>query len=186
MTEFQHEWAAPDTLLPEPSRPCAHWIERVRKAEAEVKRLREVHFEDTRNLMGAGVRMTELEAEFERLREQIDWTVTRCNAAMGDDFQGTPNSSVAAVCDEVERLREDDQAKTSLFYEQMRRAEKAEAEVERLREENATLRELLAVRDVPDAAVEGALAADRLARRMASDITDLPSVRLNRSSSRPS
>ena len=49
-----------------------------------------------------------------------------------------------------------------------------EAEVERLREENATLRELLAVRDVPDAAVEGALAADRLARRLASDTPALP------------
>ncbi len=33
------------------------------------------------------------------LQEQIDWTVARCNEAMGDGFSGTPNSSVAAVCD---------------------------------------------------------------------------------------
>lgn len=49
--------------------------------------------------------ITALEAEVERLREQVGWTVSRCNSAMGDGFSGTPNSSVAAVCDEVKRLR---------------------------------------------------------------------------------
>jgi hypothetical protein len=45
-------------------------------------------------------------AEVDRLREQAAWTVERCNAAMGDSFDGTPNSAVAAVCDEVALLRE--------------------------------------------------------------------------------
>jgi len=31
-------WAAPDDLLPEPTRPCEHWIARTRDAEAEVER----------------------------------------------------------------------------------------------------------------------------------------------------
>lgn len=47
-----------------------------------------------------------MKGEVERLREQIAWMVGRCNATLGDGFSGTPNSSVAAVCAEVERLRD--------------------------------------------------------------------------------
>lgn len=44
-------------------------------------------------------------AEREEFREQIDWTIERCNVAIGEGFAGTANSAVAAVCDLVERLR---------------------------------------------------------------------------------
>lgn len=43
--------------------------------------------------------------EPETLREQIKWMVARCNEAMGDGFRGTPNSAVAAVCDELVQVR---------------------------------------------------------------------------------
>jgi hypothetical protein len=62
MTEFEHEWAAPNDLLPEPTRPCEHWIARTRDAEAEVKRLREAQTQD-------GYKVAALNAEVERLRE---------------------------------------------------------------------------------------------------------------------
>lgn len=46
------------------------------------------------------------EQRVHELEEQVSWTTHRCNAAMGDGFNGTPNSSVAAVCDAVIAARE--------------------------------------------------------------------------------
>lgn len=54
--------------------------------------------EDLQALADAGLVVLPSD-EVERLREQIAWTVKRCNEAMGDGFNGTPNSAVAAVCD---------------------------------------------------------------------------------------
>ena len=39
--------------------------------------------------------------ELSELSEHVRWATARCNAAMGEGFQGTCTSSVAAVCDTV-------------------------------------------------------------------------------------
>ena len=43
---------------------------------------------------------------YEECAEQVTWTTGRCNEAMGEGFQGTPASSVAAVCDTLKLYRE--------------------------------------------------------------------------------
>jgi hypothetical protein len=93
-------------------------------AEIQIERQKYADFLDalTRKLNDAGVpamsswpsaieymirERDEARFEIARLREQIAWTVARCNATIGDGNEGTPNSAVAAVCDELERLRDE-------------------------------------------------------------------------------
>ena len=97
---------------PVPTPPCAHWIERTRKAEAEVERLRDEvehrkqrNLDDTGKLIAAGV-------EHERLREEyVDFlaNVTRRLNGMGVPAMPSWETAfdyVAARLAEVERLRE--------------------------------------------------------------------------------
>lgn len=86
-------WHAPDDVLPEPTRPCEHWIARTRKAEAEVESLRQ-------QLRGAVARAesvealdrrsrqarAEAEAEVERLRKLAKQVLDALDAEKTPDY----------------------------------------------------------------------------------------------------